>query len=285
MLECLKKLPIIQHTAFIQFGIMLQYIIDGEVISISDIQIVRADKWKASLAIDSESPKNEVVGSYNYECKLMNAIEKGNIGFKRPPNPPKVGKLSTGDPIRQARNEMLVFITITSRAALRGGLPEETAYGLADQYTQKIESEKDISQIYANGADCYKDYLYRMYKLKLSQGRSREIQSAIAYIEAHINEKIDYEDMAIKCGYSRKYLSAKFKSEMGVSMVDYITEQKVEQAKVMLRNSQGSIIDISNALKFVSNSYFTSTFRKLVGITPKEYRNGLEDKRKGEEKL
>jgi len=276
MMEHLIALPIIQHSAFQQFGVMLQYHVSMEVISTHDIQIVTAGKLRVSLAVDNEATKGEVMGSYNYERKLMKAIETGNIDFKRPPHPPKVGKLSAGDPLRQAKNEILVFITITSRAALRGGLPEETAYGLSDQYFQRIENEKDISQIHACGSECYKDFLNRMYKLKQSQGRTREIQNCIAYIEAHLHEKIDYEDMANKCGYSRNYLSVKFKSEMGVNMVDYITKQRIEQAKIMLRNSKESVMEIGASLQFSSNSYFGAVFSKMVGVTPGDYRKGMD---------
>ena len=276
LLEYLRELPVIQHSSFTQFGVMLQHHINGDVIHSSDIQIVNAGDWRASLAVDGQSQGSEVVGSYYYERKLMKAIETGNIDFKRPSHPPKVGRLSRGDPLRQAKNEMLVFITITSRAALRGGLPEETAYGLVDQYILKIEGEKDISQVYASGTECYNDYLDRMYKLRLSQGRTREIQNCIAYIEAHLYEKIDYKDMALKCGFSRNYLSVKFKNEMGISMVDYITKQRIEQAKIRLRNSNESILDISETLKFSSNSYFGSVFHKIVGVTPGEYRNGMD---------
>jgi len=139
-----------------------------------------------------------------------------------------------------------------------------------------VESEDSISQIYTVGVECYNDFLNRMYKLKQSQGRTREILNCIAYIESRLNEKIDYADMADKCGYSRNYLSVKFKSEMGMSMVDYITKQRIEQAKVLLRNSKDSIVQISDSLKFSSNSYFGSIFLKQVGVTPGEYRNGLD---------
>ena len=274
MLEYLVELPVIQPSMFRQFGIMLQHQVNGEIVGASDIQIIASGSIKASL--DRKTPGHEVEGSYNYESKLMKAIESGDIHFKRPPHPPKVGKLSKGDPLRQAKNEMLVFTTLASRAALRGGMPEETAYGLSDQYIQRIEEEKDISEVYASGSKCYNDFLHRMHKIKLSQGRSREILNCVAYIEAHLRDKIDYEDMAKKCGYSRNYLSVKFKSEMGISMVDYIASQRIEQAKLMLRNTQDSVTDIAAALKFSSNSYFGAIFHKIVGVTPKDYRNGMD---------
>ena len=275
MLECLRNLPVIHYSAFNQFGVVLQYYVNGLVINASDMLVAQAGKQKASLAVDSETQDIEREGSYSYETKIMNAIETGNISFKRPAHPPKVGKMSKGDPVRQARNMIHSFITITARAALRGGMQEDTAYGLSDQYIQSLENETDIAKIQLIGSECYNDFLHRMYKLKLSQGRSREIQNCISYIEAHLHEKIDYKDMAKQCGYSRNYLSVKFKSEMGESMVNYITKQRIAQAKLMLRNSKDSISTIAASLMFSSNSYFGSIFHNLVGVTPGEYRNGL----------
>lgn len=275
--ECLKDLPTIQHTAFCQFGIILQHHINGEVINASDISLIKSEISKSDRSLGSKSSGSEAMGAYAFERKLMKAIETGNIYFKRPPHPPHVGKLSNEDPLRQAKNEMIVFVTITVRTALRGGLPEETAYVLSDQYIQMIENEKDISHVYIHGGECYKDFLHRMYNYRISKGRSREIQNCIAYIETNLNEKIDFEDMSTVCGYSRNYLSTKFKSEMGMSMVDYITAERIDQAKTRLRSTKESITDIADSLKFTSPSYFGSIFHELVGVSPSEYRKGKEE--------
>ena len=58
---------------------------------------------------------------------------------------------------------------------------------------------------------------------------------------------------------------------MGVK--DYIIKAKIDTAKNILRYSDFSILDISISLGYSSQSAFTAAFRKLVGMTPKKYRD------------
>ena len=68
------------------------------------------------------------------------------------------------------------------------------------------------------------------------------------------------------------YLAARFKEETGQSVKDYITEQKIEAARLLLRNSTLDISEISERLNFTNPSYFSAIFKKRMGHTPTEYR-------------
>ena len=63
------------------------------------------------------------------------------------------------------------------------------------------------------------------------------------------------------------------KSEAGMTLSDFIIFEKAEEAKRMLRYTEKPISDISSDLGFSSQSHLIRVFRKLEGITPKEYRN------------
>lgn len=73
-------------------------------------------------------------------------------------------------------------------------------------------------------------------------------------------------------GYTPNYLAARFKEETGQSVKDYITEQKIEAARLLLRNSTLDISEISERLNFTNPSYFSAIFKKRMGHTPTEYR-------------
>ncbi|MEH7313803.1 helix-turn-helix domain-containing protein, partial [Priestia megaterium] len=69
------------------------------------------------------------------------------------------------------------------------------------------------------------------------------------------------------------YLSKIFKKEVGKSVSQYIQEQRIEEAKKLLQLSNYTISEISTLLNFHDQSYFTTTFKKILGVTPKQYRN------------
>ena len=78
--------------------------------------------------------------------------------------------------------------------------------------------------------------------------------------------------LASQAGYTEYYFSHKFKQEMGLSVADYIRQEKVRQAKLLLSGTRMSIQEISDELNYGSRSYFSSTFQKETGISPSEYR-------------
>ena len=63
-----------------------------------------------------------------------------------------------------------------------------------------------------------------------------------------------------------------FKAEVGVTISEYIMSRRIQAAKNMLKFSEYDPIDIGNYLGFSSHSHFIATFRKHVGVTPKQYR-------------
>lgn len=90
------------------------------------------------------------------------------------------------------------------------------------------------------------------------------------YICDHIEEKLTLGDIAGKFFISKYYLSHYFKKETGFSIMQYITMQKMIQAKKMLRRGS-SIRHVAITLGYNSDSHFISTFQKHVGKTPKRY--------------
>ena len=98
----------------------------------------------------------------------------------------------------------------------------------------------------------------------------------VDYIYSHIKERITIQVLADHTGLSTNYLSRIFKQNLGVSVSDYIREQKIEKATHLLRYSNKSIVDIANYLHFLHQSHFIQTFeRTLPGSLQKKYRDQI----------
>ena len=105
-----------------------------------------------------------------------------------------------------------------------------------------------------------------------SEGLSRETFSAVQFIADHSRDSIGIDDVAKHVGYSRSYITRRFKRETGKSINDYITETKIRDAKRCLRYSDLSFGEIASYLAFSSQAYFQTVFKKETGMTPGEYR-------------
>ena len=93
------------------------------------------------------------------------------------------------------------------------------------------------------------------------------------YVRRHLSEPVSVEKMAGEFFLSRPHLSAKFKRETGMTLTDFILNEKTEEAKRLLRYSDKSQAAISVYLGFSSQGYFAKVFKKYAGCTPNEYRD------------
>lgn len=100
------------------------------------------------------------------------------------------------------------------------------------------------------------------------------IQKATQYIDQHYNQEITLEDIAREVDISPYYLSKLFKEEMGENYIEYLTNQRVEHAKMSLKNISLTIKEVGINVGYSDPNYFSRIFKKYVGVTPSEYRNG-----------
>jgi len=90
-------------------------------------------------------------------------------------------------------------------------------------------------------------------------------------VRKDVMETISISDMAEEMFVSTSHLSRVFKREMGMSIMDYIVNEKLKIAKRMLKEPGAKVYNVANALGYSSIPYFTRLFKREVGITPKEY--------------
>lgn len=98
------------------------------------------------------------------------------------------------------------------------------------------------------------------------------IHRSIMYLNAHLAEPLQIQDLAETAGYSLSYYKQKFKQEMGITPSEYIMLQKMEHAKKILTETDTSITEIAFSLGFSSSNYFCAVFKKFMDCTPKDYR-------------
>jgi two-component system sensor histidine kinase YesM len=99
------------------------------------------------------------------------------------------------------------------------------------------------------------------------------IERARNYIYDHLSGEINRNELAAHVGLSPAYFSIFFKKETGKTLTDYINTERVGMAKRMLKQTNLPIGIISENVGYESLAYFSSVFRRIVGYTPREYRN------------
>lgn len=101
---------------------------------------------------------------------------------------------------------------------------------------------------------------------------SAPVERSRVLIESSLAEDLSLEKLAEEAGVSRSHFARRFRAEVGVSPHRYHSQQRVEKAKLMLRQTNMSLVDIAMELGFCSQSHFTQVFRAHAGVTPRRFR-------------
>ena len=176
-----------------------------------------------------------------------------------------------------------------SMYSLHFELEYEDPQAEAFAFTPKILSPSAFENAFK---DLFKNYnissprnynsMARLYSLFAMIKKETE-QSARKVIPKRISESKDIIDrffsdstlsvaaLAKNAGISEAYFRREFKACFGTSPIEYIRNVRIENAKMLLRSGLYSVSEIATESGFDSISYFSSTFKKLCGITPSEY--------------
>lgn len=98
------------------------------------------------------------------------------------------------------------------------------------------------------------------------------INEIIKYVSDNYLEKITIDELAFLFRTNRATLCKEFKRATGKTLVEFINERKIEKAKKKILSSDATFTKIAEELNFESIHYFTRFFKKMSGMTPKEFR-------------
>lgn len=262
------EVPTVSSNTASCYAGMLHYCITGEAVCVEDIPLISERFDHAKEVVWGEAGWH---GTWINEQRLFQSIKEGRLVDIGKASTGNIGNIGGGDALRQAKNEIIVFAVLCSRAAIQGGVSYEGALSMSDYFIQLVEAADTVPEVMNIGAEMQQAYVDRVQKAKAGSRQSPLVRTCKEYVETHIFEKISLSALAVEAGYNEQYISRTFKKETGESLVDYINGQKVELSKAVLRDGRLSVAEISDRLSFSSPSYFSSVFKKKTGISPAEY--------------
>lgn len=123
-----------------------------------------------------------------------------------------------------------------------------------------------------NIPEVYRRARSRVYKETVV---SPVIRRSRQYLREHYHESsLSLENTAEAIGVSSVYLSRLFRQEMDVSFIAYLTQLRISQAIRLLTTTDLTIAEIAEAIGYESQHYFSTAFKKSVGVSPIKYRKG-----------
>lgn len=114
----------------------------------------------------------------------------------------------------------------------------------------------------------------RNIMMRKEQQSSSVVDKAKEYIGARYNKDISLDDVSREVDISPYYFSKIFKEETGENFIEYVTGIRIAKAKELLQNTELSMKEICGEVGYSDPNYFSRTFKKNVGVTPTEYKEG-----------
>ena len=106
-----------------------------------------------------------------------------------------------------------------------------------------------------------------------TDSQKRHMDIAVNFIKRNYSEHITVETIAAHVGIDRKYLSKIFKNLLGISTQQYLLNKRMQEATILLTNSELSIKEIANSVGYYDALLFSKMFKKKYGLSPIGFRN------------
>lgn len=144
---------------------------------------------------------------------------------------------------------------------------ENTSKAVRDKIRiDKIENKMD--DIRDSRVMLFKEYI-------IDEKKDDYVTRAVKYISENYQKDITIKTVSDKLFISESYLSRLFRIEVSQTFGDYLTYYRIKKACQLLREPEGKIYEIAGAIGYKDQRYFSIIFKKLVGVTPKEFREKL----------
>lgn len=168
-------------------------------------------------------------------------------------------------PKHQTNDPAVTQLGLLLQQDLAEGQPRGTLYrdSLATAFAARLVSNHSIVATSVNLPD-----------EELSDHR---LQTVVNYIQDSLDQEIRLITLAELVNLSEYYLCRAFKRSMGISLHQYLIQQRVERAKSLLKRRELTLAEIAQRCGFSSHSHLTRQFKRWLGATPSELRSQAQD--------
>lgn len=184
-------------------------------------------------------------------------------------------KLRSNNTLRDMKNYGFTLNSLSRKAAERGFVHPFYINEASTELAIKIEnaaSENELFTIFKEIPSVY----CKIVREKSLKEYSLLIRKAINYINLNLNSNLTLSSIANNIVVNPNYLSSKFNKEVHESIASFINRRRIEESLKLMKNTSLSITAISEQVGFNDVNYFSKVFKKLLGISPSEYRKNKE---------
>lgn len=226
---------------------------------------------------ESANAITQIEMRYALENKIMQAItqgqtQKAELLFNQLCEHDQKKRTQAG--IQEYKNECIVMNTLFRKAAESSDVHPLHIDNLSTKFAEKIEQASSVAALIKLQSELIHKYCILVKNHSL-QGYSILIRQVLTRIDSDLTADLGLSTQAQLLNINPSYLSTLFKKEVGATLTDYVNSKRIEHAIFLLNTTTMQIQNIAKHCGILDVNYFTKTFKKHVGKTPKEYRDSV----------
>ena len=166
------------------------------------------------------------------------------------------------------RNKIMELLVLAAHEARVDGQDEIGFLNYSRLFEQYKKLPADRLEVWA----CQNfEYILNSVAANQQGKKSESVRAAIRYMEEYYMEPISLEEIAGYVGVTPQHFSKMFKKELGINYIEWLTNYRMDIAKELLLEGKDAIKEICYQVGYSDPNYFSRIFKKVVGMTPKEY--------------
>ncbi len=144
---------------------------------------------------------------------------------------------------------------------------------LMSEVMQRMERDSTTPSMLAAAGAAWHLFALLSADIASSDGTGELVDQAAEYLRAHVDEPISVADLAAMARLSTSHFGALFKKRIGYPVLQYHTQLRMARAREMLDTTDRGISAIATEVGYPDAFYFARQFKKVHGVTPREYRS------------
>jgi AraC-like DNA-binding protein len=165
-----------------------------------------------------------------------------------------------------------IYVTSYSDTLTINRIKETRPFGFIKKPFNPIDIITNVNIVLNNYKHNKIDVVRNNKKEEITDESPFIIKKTIQYINSHIYETIEIEQLVSLTRWKKHHFSRMFIKYIGVTPYQYILNQKIELSKSLLIETNNQIVDIAYELGFNNHSNFSTRFKKITGKSPEDFR-------------
>lgn len=222
---------------------------------------------------DDDKDETELLEQkYDIESRMLEAVKLGDTDTAKQEllNLRNILNSSYTVCFTYKKSRLLVMNTLLRKTIENSKVHPYYIEQVFEKYVQRIET-MNINEEWSLANNMLEEYCQYVQQYSV-KNYSPLVQRVLNHIATNLGHDLTLTTLAKMCHVSSSYMSKRFKKEVGMNLIDYITKQRMDGAAKRLCSTSNSISTIAAEFGFMDTNYFSKTFKKVMGCTPTQFR-------------